>query len=478
MSSQKCYTIRWKDRAIELRAAAMTNRDWSSLCGVMREHGLTRVNGGGRMTDDGLKHLGKLKDQITRLDLDGCPQLSDDGLKQLANFPKLRHLDIGGSKGILTDRGLEVLAELQELRQFQICWQQKISDKGLAHLKHSERLERVNLMGTPSGNGAVKTLTGKTALTHLTTGTRVTDAGLKHLHQFPVFKQWQNRERKYGLMGAGCEPNQLVLDGPFTDQGLASLAGLDGLFGLSFFWHCPKFTSAGLAILSRLANLGAVGCQDAHCDDVALGHIAAVPNLRMLMAQGAVATEVGFAALAKSKTLEYVWGRDWLNFGNRGFLAFAKMRSLKGLAVSLRNVDNRTVSKLPSFPALRELTPMDVSDEAFLPVGQCAQLEKLWCMYCRQTGDVATGHLKGLTKLKSYYAGATQISDKSLKILARMKSLEHLEFRQCLQITDSGAAHLARLPRLREIEFGGDPGISREACETIFPARVAVTHWP
>jgi hypothetical protein len=48
-------------------------------------------------------------------------------------------------------------------------------------------------------------------------------------------------------------------------------------------------------------------------------------------------------------------------------------------------------------------------------------------MYCRDTGDVATGHLAGLS-LKTYYTGKTKITDRSLGILGRMRSLERLEF--------------------------------------------------
>jgi len=35
--------------------------------------------------------------------------------------------------------------------------------------------------------------------------------------------------------------------------------------------------------------------------------------------------------------------------------------------------------------------PMNVPDPGFRHVGRCAELEDLWCMYCRDTGDAATG---------------------------------------------------------------------------------------
>ena len=58
-------------------------------------------------------------------------------------------------------------------------------------------------------------------------------------------------------------------------------------------------------------------------------------------------------------------------------------------------------------------------------------------MYCRDTTDVATEHIAGL-QLKYYYAGLTQITDRSLAILGRMSSLEQVEFYECKGVTDAG----------------------------------------
>src|SRR5439155_23269020 len=132
-----------------------------------------------------------------------------------------------------------------------------------------------------------------------------------------------------------------------------------------------------------LPNLGFIGCQGEHCDDLAMHHIAAIPRLRMLMGQGTVAGDAGFAALSRSKTIEYIWGRECPNLTGRGFAALAAMPALRGLAVSCKNVDDASLSALPSFAALRGLMPMDVPDEGFRHVGRCENLESLWCMYCR-----------------------------------------------------------------------------------------------
>jgi hypothetical protein len=471
-STPPFYKIDWKDNRISVRGP-QSDKDWDTIFGVMKEHRITKLRAGG-MNDAAMERLPQLG-HVTHLHIGDSKGLTDEGVRHLARMPQLRDLEVGGWTSPITDRGLGALRHLTELRRFQMCWTQGISDSGVANLAYCDRLEDVNLLGTPAGDGAIRALAGKRNLREFKTGRGVTDAGLALLHQFPIFKLWHGGEIEYGLMSAEAEPNHLLIDGPFTDAGLTRLTGLDGLFALTFFWHCPAFTSAGLEPLEHLPNLGFLGCQNEHCDDGAMRRIASIPRLRMLMGQGAIAGDDGFAALSRSRTIEYIWGRECPNLGGRGFAALAAMPALRGIAVSCRNVDDASLSALPHFPALREMVPMDVPDAGFRHVGRCENLEGLWCMYCRETGDAATEHIAGLSRLKTYYAGQTRITDRSLEILGRMASLERLEFWQCAGLTDAGVAHLAGLPRLREIGLDGLPGVTREVA-ALFPAHVRVNY--
>ena len=60
------------------------------------------------------------------------------------------------------------------------------------------------------------------------------------------------------------------------------------------------------------------GAKDSLCDDEAMRHIGAIPRLRMLMGQGTVASDKGFAALSRSQTIEYIWGRECPNLTGSG----------------------------------------------------------------------------------------------------------------------------------------------------------------
>jgi hypothetical protein len=465
------YKIDWQEGRLWARGP-QTAGDWARIFDVMAAHGIAKLSAGG-IVDEAMPELARL-DHITHLQLES-KELTDEGAKHLAGMPQLLELEVGGWTSPLTDRGLECLAHLTRLRRFTSCWTQGVTDQSLSHLRHAPDLEHVNLMGTPAGDGTIRALMGKVHLTHFSTGRSVTDAGIDCLREFPIFATWRDVEIKHSLMNFQAEANHLMLDGPFTDAGLARLAGLDGLVGLSFFWHCPKFTSAGLTALRHLPRLEFLGCQGQHCDDEAMRQIANMPGLKMLMGQGSVATDEGFRALSRLPTLEFLWGRECPNLGSSGFAALADVPALRGLAVSCKNVDDAALSRLPQFPALRSLMPMDVTDDGFRHVGQCRTLEDLICMYCRETGDIATSHLSGLASLKSYYAGKTQITDESLSILGQMTSLEKLEFWQCAGLTDAGVAHLSGLPRLRDVALDGLPRVTQVATR-MFPAGVRVRY--
>jgi Leucine Rich Repeat (LRR) protein len=431
----------------------LRDRDWDELIAAMQDLRVTALDAHGLMTDAVLSRIARL-DHVTALDLAGSRELTDAGLRHLQHMPQLQTLNLSGAK--LTDQGLQVLRHLEHLRRFEMTWQRGVTDAGIANLEACDWLEHVDLMGSPAGDGAIAALRDKRELHYFSSGQLVTDTGLRFLHQFP-------RMKTHTVRGA-----HLLVDGPFTNNGLASLAGLDGVTELDLFWHVTGVTTDAFAHLSHLPNLESLGADGSLADDVAMRHIAALPRLRNLRVQGTVATDAGFEALSGSNTIERIWGRECPNLGSRGFAALSKMPALRALGVSCEKVDHDALAMLPQFPALRELTPIHVHDAGFAHIGRCERLERLTCMYCRDTTDIATEHVAGL-RLTHYYAGLTQITDRSLEILGRMAALEEIEFYECMRITDAGLPSLARLPRLREIRISGLPGVTLDGTRAFRP---------
>lgn len=433
--------------AEESRTIAST-REWDEIIRLLALHPSAGLRAEGQMTDEVLEDVANVE-SITALDLGGSKSLTDDGLRHLARLSRLKHLDV--SHTAITDRGLEVLRDLPGLETISLGMT-RITDDGAAHLAHCHELERVNLAWTRTGDGALRALAGKRRLRSLSSGGLVTDAGIPLLHELPVFKTWHGGEPKMALLSYDSEPNRLMLRGSFTDRGMAHMRGLDGLFGLNLDDTNLAITAAALAPLTSLPKLGWLGVD---AKDDWMPYIAEMPHLRFLGAQDTPAGDDGFEALSKSRSIEYIWGRRCHDLRRRGFMALANMPALRGLSVSCLNVDDVGVAALPSFPALRELMPMDVPDAGYRHIGKCEGLESLILMYCRDTTDAATAHLTGLTQLSYYFNSYTTITDRTPEVLSGLDSLERITFDACHGLTNAGVARLARLPKLRELRVSG-----------------------
>jgi hypothetical protein len=447
----------------------LSDTHWDTVAAVIEEQQLTGVWAPGS-SDAALDRLTRLP-YLRRLYLG--PGMSDDGLRRLARLPGLEELSLGGPRSGISDRGLEVLRDLKQLRRFWMMWAPGVSDAGIANLAGCDRLEIVDLMGTPTGNGAIAALAHKPFLHKVATGRLVTDAGTALLPQFPQFATWQGGQIQYSLGSFDSEPTHLLLDGPFTNTGLARVAELDGLFGLNLFWHTTGFSGAGLTPLARLSRLGMLGCGGERCDDAVMRAAGGIPNLRMLMVQDTVATDEGFVALSRSQTIEHIWGGNTPNLTGRGFAALASMPALRGLAIGFHNLDDASLAMLPRFPALRTLMANGLADEGFRHVGRCAELEAL--TLSRNATDVATAHIAGLSKLKTFHAGETKITDRSLATLATMTSLEHVDVHGCAEITDAGVMLLAALPHLSQVSVGRCRQVT-PAAATAFAPHVRVKY--
>jgi len=446
----------------------LRSRDWDEVIDAMRERRLTALNAGGQMTDALLARLSRLE-HVTELDLSGSKELTDNGLRHLARLPHLRRLNLGGC-GRISDAGLDVLRRLPELEDISLAWT-RVTDSGIEHLGTCDHLQAVDLGGTSTGDGAIRALGGKPQLRDFRSGNGVTDAGIAGFHDWPVLKTWHDYDPPLWITQFCPDASFLMLRGPFTDAGLKQLVGLDGLFGLNVDSSQLSITGAGLAPLASLPHFGWLAFD---ATDGSMPYIAALPHLRFLMCQDTAAGDDGFVALSRSRTIEYIWGRRCHNLQRRGFMAMADMPALRALSVSCLNVDDAGLSTLPRFPALRELMPMDVPDDGYQHIGRCPHLESLVLMYCRDTGDRATEHIRSLAHLRKYFASYNLITDRTPEILAGMQTLEEVTFDTCAALTNQGVAALARLPALRRVGLSGMRQVTREVVAA-FPSRVQVS---
>jgi hypothetical protein len=443
----------------------VSSRDWDEILRALEKQPTVRLRAEGQMTDELMPDLARLEG-VTQLDLSGSNAFGDDGVRHLATLPRLEYLSLYGTA--ITDRGLEVLRHLPSLKTLDLGMT-RVTDAGMAQLAHCHELEEVNLSWTHTGDGALRALAGKPKLRDFRSGAFITDAGLPLLHEFPVFKTWHGGETKMALLSYRSAPNRLLLRGSLTAHGMQAMRGLDGLFGLNLDDSALGLTAAAMEPLTTLPRLGWLA---ADAKDDWMPYIAAMPRLQFLGAQDTPAGDDGFVALSKSRSIEYIWGRRCHNLRTRGFKALANIPTLRGLSVSCLNVDDDGVAALPSFPALRELMPMDVPDAGYRHIGQCKELDSLVLMYCRDTTDAATEHITGLSNLKYYFNSYTTITDRTPQLLSVMDSLERITFDACHNLTNDGVAKLARLPRLRQLRVAGRQ--ITDDVESAFPRSVSV----
>jgi hypothetical protein len=460
MRPVELYSLVDGEKRVETRT-----RDWDDVLDAARDRGLAGLNAHGQMSDALLERVSRL-DGIISLDLDGSKLVTDQGMRHLARMTGLRHLNLSGCP--VTDAGLAVLRQLPALETVSLAWT-GVTDAGAAHLASCEQLRSVDLSGTRSGDGAIRALAGKSALAEFRSGNGVTDAGLEAIGALPIFRTWHGGEDWMALLSPDARPNYLTLRGPFTDRGMAHLAGLEGLFALNLDSSQLAITGAGLVPLARLPHLSWLAFD---AKDESMPYIAALPRLRFLLCQDTTAGDDGFSALSRSQTIEHIWGRRCYNLRRRGFQALSTMPALRHLSVSCRNVDDEGLATLPDFPALRELMPMDVPDHGYRHIARTL-VESLVLMYCRDTTDAATGHIAAMTTLKKYFASYNRVTDRTPEILSGVETLEEVTFDSCAGLTNEGIRHLARLPRLRRLSVGGMPRVTPEVTAA-FPPQVAV----
>ena len=134
------YSIDLQRHAIAPRRL-LSDDEWDQLIGVMKERRIAGLFANGLMTDAVLARIAEL-DHVVALGLGGSRGLSDDGLLQLARMPQLTWLNLSEFPGgRLTDRGLDALRHLPNLRVFEMSWQTGITDAGVANLRFCDQLE-------------------------------------------------------------------------------------------------------------------------------------------------------------------------------------------------------------------------------------------------------------------------------------------------------------------------------------------------
>jgi hypothetical protein len=395
------------------------------------------------------------------------PNVAANSLAKLAEIPTLQRIDFVW-RSDLVDDDVTFLEAMPWLMALSLSRCGRITDRTIERLRHHQRLERINLQWTDTGDAAIAALAGKPMLSRVLVGARLTDAGAARLRDFPA------------LAGPGARDAFLAVSSAraLTDEALAAIGSLNGVVALDLHMSAfgsPHYTAAGVAHLQRMTSLQELNFHGALATDDVLAAIASIPRLRWLHCQDPVSGDDGFIALGQCTTLENVASRVCHRMTDRGFAAIARLPRLQSLGLGGPRISDAAMAHLADAPALVDLGPIMFGDAAFEHIAKIPRLERLTNMYNRSTGDAATRHLRAHPTLVHYGGFGTQITDDSLRLLAGLPRLETVGFTNCDFITDDGMRELARLPRLRSVSVGSCVRVTG-AWLTSMPAGVEARH--
>jgi len=144
------------------------------------------VLGYGKFTNKGLEYLTAL-DNLKRLDIPNNSGFTDDGLSHLTKLPLLEELQLRANQ--FTDVGMSSTAKLTNLKRLEL-WGHRanITDKGLAHLADMSRLSYLVIKGNFKDEGLAH-VGNLNKLSYLDISGDFTDEGLHHLEGLNLLKQ-------------------------------------------------------------------------------------------------------------------------------------------------------------------------------------------------------------------------------------------------------------------------------------------------
>jgi hypothetical protein len=242
--------------------------------------------GGGRITDDGVRHLTALTN-LRSLCLSGV-LVTDAGLRHIAALRELRTLTVGGPR--ISDAGMRSLEGLTELRTLGVSGASSLTGDGLQFLRKLTRLRMLTVTQSGLTDAGLAHLAGLSELEslYLTGSAKLTGTGLAHIAGLPRLSK---------LYLAFCDE--------MSDAGLAHVGRMTALEELSLT-SCKKITDAGLAHLkglSQLKMLGLGGC--AGITDAGLAHLRGLTQLEHLLLKNCAGiTDAGLVHLHGLTRLE------------------------------------------------------------------------------------------------------------------------------------------------------------------------------
>ena len=367
---------------------------------------------------------------LSSVSLPGSP-IGDDGLHALAKSSELAWMDVTACG--VTDAGLAAFAGREGLRGAKLAGN-AITDAGFVALELND-VWRLDLSDTECGDESLAFLRGRwrdsvpgriapPGVEVDLSGSRVTDAGLRHLAAAPrIGRLALARTAVTGdgfdadLRFGGRFGTRIELTGSaLTDRGCARLAD-NVILGRNLNLTCgdTTITSDGVARLATMSKLTELSIGGPNVTDAAVAPLAEAPALRRLRVQGSPLTGTAFA----------------------DFQDFVQIRSLTLASCEITDDGVAAIADMPDLERLW-IAGGRVTDGCLSDLKYCDTLTSL------QLQDVPVGSAK-LGELADFRPGPTNRQGKLRLTL------------NGVGLTDAILAGLPPLPHVRSVQFRNDP---------------------
>ncbi|HEX4145096.1 MAG TPA: M56 family metallopeptidase [Pirellulales bacterium] len=214
--------------------------------------------------------------------------------------------------------------------------------------------------------------------------------------------------------------------------------------------------------IGRLTGLLVLCLDSTPITDAGTGHLAGLKKLRFIDLDAFGVNRKGFGVgdetlkiLGGLPDLEAIRLRDTKVTGT-GLAALAPLKSLAQLGLAGTKIGDASLVHLKQLPSLLWLDlgvydeGAEITDEGLKTVGELTNLTNL-DLSGNKLSDAGLIHLQKLSRLEGLSLDNTGITEQGLKNLEPLQSLQRLRLYTGHNVTDVGAAYLAKLKSLRRL---------------------------
>ncbi len=263
-----------------------------------------------------------------------------------------------------------------------------------------------------------------------------------------------------------------------SDNGLTPLKKLPHLRVLGL--GRTIISDKGLETIAQLKSIEDLWLGKTLVTDQGMSLLEGLPRLQTLGLEQTEVSDAGLQALGKCKRLDELWlnqsqvgdeglkylinlrldalGLSGTHVSDRGCAQIARIKSLQTLQLANTAVTNQSLTALSVLPKLThlDLSGTEVNDQGLKALSRMNNLDELMLANTKVTGR----ELPWSSPIDTLSLARTQVNDKVLALVVRLKTLERLSLANT-KITDSGLTYLSRLEELQELDLSGTPITNR-----------------